>query len=986
MPDELKIHSESDDEYYDDLVARALDRMEREGLSGVQAFLREHPEHQEVLRARLATLHSVGLVSGTAVPKDGVPERLGEFRLLEKLGGGGMGVVYVAEQESLGRRVALKLVRPDLLYFPGARERFQREVQSIARLSHPAIVPVYSVGEDSGVPWFAMELVHGATVNECIELVAHRTPRELRAEDLGNAVTTVLSKRSVLPPRSDSDAAIHAAKSPSSDGSDSRVRRSESSDSLRIFHGSWPAACARVMLRAAEAVAHAHERGVLHRDLKPSNLMLTRSGRVLLFDFGLATAEGSHQITRSGIRLGSLAYMSPEQVDGDASSLDERSDIWSLGVSLYEMLTLPFRGESGDAIASAIRICQPTPPRRLNPAIPEDLETVVLTALDRDPTRRYPTAKALADDLTNVLELRPIQARRPGTWLRARRFVQRHPAASLALALGLVVVIGGPSLVIWEQRKSLAKEQEAARRVRDALARAESNLDLALNAVETMLFRVGDKALKDVPQADPVRRALLLDAERFYAELRATQNVSRETDLKAVHGLTRLMYLYLGEGDWDSLESIARRIVEEAKNLIARYPESGDPWIFLSQGHEGLEAFHRFNGGPVEALEEAKLSLEAAEYAQQRTGLKPVPVVVLAGAIDRLARALVLNADRDGAERQYRRAIDVMRILRDAEPDEPEIAQRLTMALNNCADFLSAARRYEEAYPLLDEAVTILRGILERQPDSAETIVAAATCDTNLAHCLAAMKRTEEAKTHVRRAFDRLSDFAAKYPERLDGLQAWTSAGSTLGTMLVNERRYAEGVEVLRPTTEGYRRLLAIVPGSADVQRALVVCCINRSHAERRAGDPDVARTVALDGLSYFESQGRRPQSDPMLYRSLKFHLAHACVDLGDHAAAARESIALAESLPDDGIALRYAGICLARSLDPLARDPALEGEAREAALAERAAQAVSYLARGKAMGAVRDVDLDGLPDYAPLRARPEFAALRALPEGNPPK
>lgn len=986
MADDLKIHSDSDDEFYDDLVARALDRMEREGLSGVQAFLREHPEHQEMLRARLATLHSVGLVSSNSVPKDGVPERLGEFRLIEKLGGGGMGVVYVAEQESLGRRVALKLVRPDLLYFPGARERFQREVQSIARLAHPAIVPVYSVGEDAGIPWFAMELVNGATVNECIEVVAHRTPRELRAEDLGNAVATVLAKRSSPAISSESDPALPRARAASSESSESRALRGESSDALRIFHGSWPAACARVMLRAAEAVAHAHERGVLHRDLKPSNLMLTRSGRVLLFDFGLATAEGSHQITRSGIRLGSLAYMSPEQVDGDASALDERSDIWSLGVSLYEMLTLtlPFRGESGDAIASAIRICQPTPPRRLNPAIPEDLETVILTALDRDPTRRYPTAKAFADDLTNVLELRPIQARRPGAWLRARRFVQRHPAASLALLLSLVVVIGGPSLVIWEQRKSLAKEQESARQVREALARAESNLDLALDAVETMLLRVGDKALKDVPQADSVRRALLEDTDRFYAELRAKQTTTYETDAKAVHALTRLMYLYLGEGDWNALEPVARRIVARSKELIERHPSQGEPWIFLSQGHEGLESSFRWNGKSEEALAEAESSLAAARKAQDMLGMKPVPVVVLAGAIDRVARIQVQIGDRDAAEAHYREAIEVMRLLRDVESEHLDVAQRLAMALNNYADFLSAGKRYEEAFPWITEAVNLLDEILARQPDSAESIVAAAACETNLAHCHREAKRTPEAIEYARRAFDRLSKFVVEFPDRLDGLTALTSAGGTLGTMLINAQRNEEARGVMQATIEAFRKVREIAPLSPAARQPMWIGYINSSICERRSGSPGTALDLANEGLEAFRSSGLAPNDDPLVYRSLWFHLGHAQNDLGRHADAARSARMLITDLPNDAVALRYAGICLARSLDGIENDPTLGAEDRERALAARAAEAVEVLARGKAVGAVRNIDLDGLKDYAALRDRPEFAALRALPERTP--
>lgn len=986
MAKDVEIRSEHDDEFYDDLVARALDRMESEGLKGVQAFLREFPEHQEVLRARLATLHSVGLVSGASVPKDGVPERLGEFRLQEKLGGGGMGVVYVAEQESLGRRVALKLVRPDLLYFPGARERFQREVQSIARLSHPAIVPVYSVGEDAGIPWFAMELVHGATANECIEVVAHRTPRELRAEDLGNAVSEVLTKRQNALGKSESAAGIVRERPSARGDSDSRVVRGESSEtSLRTFHGSWPAACARVLLQAAEAVSHAHERGVLHRDLKPSNLMLTRSGRVLLFDFGLASAEGSHQITRSGIRLGSLAYMSPEQVDGDASALDPRSDIWSLGVSLYEMLTLclPFRGETGDAIATAIRVCQPIPPRQLNPAIPEDLETVVLTALDRDPARRYATAKALADDLTNVLELRPIQARRPGITLRARRFVQRRPAASVALALGLVVVMGGPSLVFWQQQKSLAQEQRAAGEVRDALAKAESNLELALSAVETMLLRVGDKSLKDVPQADSVRRALLEDTDRFYGELRASAGQDLKTDSKAVHSLTRLMYLYLNEGDWNALEPVARRVVDQAEVLLARHGDNGDLLIFLAQGHEGLEAWHRFNGRNEDSLAEAELSLVAAEKAQKLMGLLPVPVVVLAGAIDRRARSRVLNGDKEAAEADYRQGIEIMRVLFESRIDEPEIAQRLAMALNNGADFLSNSGRPAEALPWMLEAVDILDMNIAAAPDSSEVIVAAATCEANLAQCYSRMAEPQKALEYATKGWNRLASFVEKFPERIDGLQAYASTGSSLGTMLNNASKFAEGVVVLRATVTAFRRLLTLVPESADAQNNFLVSLVNCASAERRTGSPHIAAELATESYVEFAKSGRSATSASSLFRGMHHQLGLANIELRNHVEAAKWAHALTTALPDDGIAHRLAGLTLSRSLEVIGTDPSQSAESKEALLAARTAEAVRTLARAKELGAVTTADLDNYPDYEALRARPEFRALRELPDAS---
>ena len=374
-----------------------------------------------------------------------LPERLGTYRLGRRLGQGGMGAVYEAVDESLGRRVALKVVRPDLLALGGARQRFRREVEAVARLSHQGIVQVYQVGEDDGVPWFAMELLQGSALAETIQALRGdaRDPADLRGEDL-------LPSSSV---GADADAG---------------GRESASGGSTQLA-GSWERACVRIVRQVADALAHAHSKGILHRDVKPSNIVLDPNGNARLLDFGLAHAEGSAELTRSGAILGSLPYVPPEQVRGDVREPDVRADIYSLGVTLYELLSLcsPFLSDVESRTRRNIEAGNAQPLRHLHRGLSWEIAAVTAVAMDREPARRYQSMAEFAADLQRVLDRRPIVARPPGLLLRVRRMAERHPA----VATGLVGTLLAAVLIVLvyavglrnERDRALGAQQEAER-------------------------------------------------------------------------------------------------------------------------------------------------------------------------------------------------------------------------------------------------------------------------------------------------------------------------------------------------------------------------------------------------------------------------------------------------------------------------------------------------------------------------------------------
>jgi len=378
--------------------------------------------------------------------------RLGDFRLIRKLGMGGMGVVYLARQESLGRMVALKLVRPERTGSFETTKRFWREVKAVGQLRHPNIVTVYGSGEQQGVRYFAMELVSGKGLDEVL--------REAYKNDERPALATVLE---------------------------------------------WGRAIAL-------ALARAHRAGIIHRDVKLSNIRIDLAGRAMLMDFGIARHQEFSTMTRTGEFRGTPQYASPEQVRARRSGIDARTDIFSLGVSLYEVLTgkVPFVGETTEQVFHQILNEEPVPPRRLNPSISRDLQTVLLTAMEKDLGRRYQTMKAFADDLERVIEGRVIAARPAGPFSKLWKRTRRYPIASAAIALAFFAIVALAVGVPWvvavkEKEKRQAAEQAslviAAKR---GEAEKEALRFKAINAFLEEIFTAPDPWVsgKDVRVAD----------------------------------------------------------------------------------------------------------------------------------------------------------------------------------------------------------------------------------------------------------------------------------------------------------------------------------------------------------------------------------------------------------------------------------------------------------------------------------------------------
>ena len=427
------------------LTLRAiLDRVTKELDEGkavdIDSYATQYPEHADELRELLPTLCALvdlGFAdeercrSLSAVdvknqsPTDGV---LGDFRILRELGRGGMGIVYEAEEISLRRRVALKVLPFGALLDKRQLERFQNEARVIARLKHPNLVSVYSVGCERAVHYYAMELVDG--------------------KSLAQVIGQLTQPNSCDPPATANDRA-----------DDTQALAQLSTEYFRHPQRYFRSA-ARLILQAAEALHYAHEQGVIHRDIKPSNLLIDENGKLWVADFGLAAIQTEHTLTVTGDLLGTLRYMSPEQASGN-SLADPRIDVYALGVTLYELLTLQsaFAGTDHQSLLQDVIHRHPRHPRQLNPAIPVDLETTILKSTAKEPGARYQSAKELAEDLHRFLEHKPIKARRATHLENVRRWARRNPTvaalSTVLLAMLVFLAIAGPLVAI--RQTSLAE-------------------------------------------------------------------------------------------------------------------------------------------------------------------------------------------------------------------------------------------------------------------------------------------------------------------------------------------------------------------------------------------------------------------------------------------------------------------------------------------------------------------------------------------------
>ncbi len=856
------------------LAAEYMERLRQGEQPSVEDYATQHPALAEEIRELFPTIavterlkaRQARSSGGRATLGPARLERLGDFRIIREIGRGGMGVVFEAEQESLGRRVAVKVLPRQVLLDEKHLKRFEREARIAANLHHTNIVEVFGVGEQEGFHYYVMQYIEGVGLDAIVPELAK----------------TVRGQGSSLVTKEGDEGRKNGVT-----GAVRQLLGEEGAKVGRLDTAYWRNV-ARIGLQAAEALSYAHGQGVLHRDIKPANLLLGSQGTVWLTDFGLAKAAQSEDVSLTRDMVGTLRYMAPEQFQGQTN---QKSDIYSLGLTLYELLALKPAFEEADQSRLMQRIVQgpPSPPGATTLGIPRDLETIILKAIRPEAGNRYASAGDLAQDLQCFLEDRPIHARRVGPMERLGRWCRRNPAMAglVGTTLFLLVLMAVVSSVGYVRTKR-ALDGEATER-----AKAEANAILAAEALDRTFERLyptrmgtrtqptidgsrGDvSAMPNAPILSKETAALLEEMLPFYDRL--AQQIGNGDDLRfrTAEANRRVGAIRQRLGQSEDAVKAYQRAITLFRELDSRSPTNSNHRLKMAQIQNELGRLFTAQRQFTEARQSHRAALSllqpiaadpsaspAVKFELARTyfflGLRERPLPT-AGPPEREGPMPESNEQRDSLAK----AVTLLRTLSVTPLPNPEYQHLLALCYLEGAppeDGRQGERRGDE------RAIELLEALAKGYPDVADYAYDLSEAYTKMHIPRPPIPREmeKEIEQHMGRALALLEQLVAKHPDVPDFLAFEARVLHKLGSFFQQTDRWAEAESSFRKATVCQSRLVEQFPDSpyyglwmATFRIALADALIRRDH-------PGEARTELEQAISTLL---RQLEQTPETYR-----------------------------------------------------------------------------------------------------------------------
>jgi len=815
------------------------------------------------------------------------------YEVIGLLGQGGMGTVYKAKHVRLDRVVALKMISSEQAS-PSQRVRFQVEGQALAKLDHPNIVQIYEVDECNGSPYFSLEYLEGGGLDR---------------------------KLAGMP--------------------------------------QTPLFAAQMLETLARAIHWAHVHGIIHRDLKPANILLSRDGLPKISDFGLAKRlEDESSQTRTGDLLGTPAYMAPEQAIGDSKAIGPLTDQYALGVILYEMLTgrPPFRGVNTLETLQLIRFSEPVPPKRLQPGVPRDLETICLKCMEKVPAKRYASAEELADDLARFLSHQTIRARRAGLSERLGKWIWRHPAPAALIGVVVGAVLAFGVLIVWSNTQ-----------LREAAQTADMRFKEAKSVVDDLYIRFAEEWLSEEPHQDPVRQEFLEKASRLYKKFAAESGDDPEVRRGAARAHFRLGQI----NQILNLHSDARSAYHQAialqDDLRRRFPEDAANRQDLANSHNWLGELYRQTGNLTDAEGSYSQAIVLQEALVEKDSQTPIYRKELARSYYNLAIILMDTDQPRVAEEKLARAFP---LLADLHKKSPEVAEyrhewarcfinRGVLHKGNRA-FAQAEDDYRQAIALLrplDPASTVKGKEEIRGPFRAVFRTDLAVTHRNLGNLLWSQDQHDKALDEMRQAMKILEKLAVDYPNRPAYQKKLADTYNSLGSVFASVKNYKDAEAHYSEARARFDRLVREHADVAEYQQLYAITLGNLGWLRSEHEDWAKARGHYEQAIQHLQSALKANQKNLVAARALGDQyqsLAETAIRLGDHAAAADAARSLAEGHRERAQDCYYAACFLARCVPLVEKDARIVDAAVRRTIAQQYVEtAVSMLKKSIESGSV---------------------------------